>query len=658
VATKPKAKPGSGSGSIAVAPVKVYVQPSYKASPLNQNISVPFQSKGAPVTGNSVFRRGFMIWDDTIAPPSGYDTPKGSDPNYPARVQFFFNPSTVSTSYQVADGSAQAALNYGGGNSSLDGGALLLPIQQQTSFTLMFDRSYEMVYAGTSMVSSLSATDQANIANYGVDVDIAAIRQYTGMFAGVYSGNQNYISYTPSNVVTSSTGKSETNPNQVKPGYNAPLGKLSQGIMQVTLGYVYFSGPTSASVGGAGSATTGYGITYYGYIDSWDVEYCLDDSTQILTRRGWLYHHELLSDDECLGIDPTTKVISWQPIESVHRFNHDGDMIHWHNSHGFDALSTEQHRWLMAATDRFKRTWELSDTRENIQSGGGYPQCFISHPVYSDEFVELIGWTVTEGWYPKGSSLGVRIGQSIKKNPEKAQRLVQLAKYFSDLGATTSQYDRKSMIDFYFGKGIGNLIRQAAPDKQLTPEFLCSLTKHQAELLYETMLSGDGNRSKTSTRFTQKDQGRIDGFQMLASMLGNRTCAKAHKGTSVQDVTVYKRTVTNTASLTETKEYYRGVVWCPKTPTQTWLARRNGGTFWTGNTHFSSNMIPMRAVVDISFTFLPPPAQAPDSKGAAQAAQQIPIGSQPGQKTAPVGNQPPLPNSPLNGAPVTGLAGR
>jgi hypothetical protein len=255
--TKATAKP-------KLAKVPIYVQPSFVHSPLAQNISRPFGAGpgGDRATGgttNQVFRRGFMVWDSNVPPPSGYDR---KDPNYPAVVKFLFNPSTISTSYQVADGSAQAALNYGT-TQGLDGGGLLLPIQQQTSFTLMFDRTYEMTYP------SLTAgqTWANDIKNFGVDVDIAALRQFTGMYAGVYSGNANFIPYTSSNAAVTTSGTSSSNPNQISKS-NQPLGNLAQGVMQVTIGYCYFSGPTSPAVGGKG-----YGITYYGYIDSWSVEY-------------------------------------------------------------------------------------------------------------------------------------------------------------------------------------------------------------------------------------------------------------------------------------------------------------------------------------------------------------------------------------------------
>src|SRR5262249_20937778 len=141
----------------------------------------------------------------------------------------------------------------------------------------------------------------------------------------------------------------------------------------------------------------------------------------------------------------------------------------------------------------------------------------------------------------------------------------------------------------------------AAPDKQLTPEFLCALTESQAWLLYQTLIDGDGNRRAPRNSqgirrgggahaevWAQKDRGRIDGFQMLAAMLGKRTWAH-QRGDGCYTVAVHQDNHSVGKTMPATEEAYLGVVWCPRTWTQTWLARRNGCTYWTGTTMASGS---------------------------------------------------------------------
>jgi hypothetical protein len=388
--------------------------------------------------------------------------------------------------------------------------------------------------------------------------------------------------------------------------------------------------------------------------------FCADEQTEILTQRGWITHHSLDTDDVVLALDPETREISWEPVISVHRFNHDGPLTRW-KSQKMDALTTANHRWLVE-TDRrrahrpempacpecgategkrgpfpnsdavrkhrarkhgiitkdaergtraavftgqpaFRTTEELAERYDYIITGGGTPACFAAAPVYTDEFVELVGWVITEGHYqssPEYQARGVIVAQDNAANPAYVERIRALAVHFKAGGATVSEYGYGDDpgLHWYFGKGIDRVIRAAAPDKQVTPEFLCALTESQARLLFRTLIDGDGSRraprmSKGLRRnggadtetWAQKDPGRINGFQMLAAMLGERTWAHLRDGGGCSDVAVHQDTHCVGKTMPATQEDYAGVVWCPRTRTQTWLARRNGCTYWTGSTY-------------------------------------------------------------------------
>jgi hypothetical protein len=83
--------------------------------------------------------------------------------------------------------------------------------------------------------------------------------------------------------------------------------------------------------------------------------------------------------------------------------------------------------------------------------------------------------------------------------------------------------------------------------------------------------------------WAQKDRGRIDGFQMLAAMLGKRTWVHL-RGDGGYGVSVHQDNHCVGKTMPATEEGYLNVVWCPRIWTQTWLARRNGCTYRTGST--------------------------------------------------------------------------
>ncbi len=251
----------------------------------------------------------------------------------------------------------------------------------------------------------------------------------------------------------------------------------------------------------------------------------------------------------------------------------------------------------------FRTTAELADRYDYIITGGGTPACFAPAPIYTDEFVELVGWVITEGHYqsaPGYQARGVIVTQDYAANPAYVERIRALAAHFRAEGATVSEYayGHDTKLHWYFGKGIDRVIRSAAPGKQLTQEFLCALTESQARLLFQTLIDGDGHRraprmgrgirrgggADTET-WAQKDPGRINGFQMLAAMLGKRTWARLRAdGGGCSDVAVHQDTHCVGKTMPAVQEDYAGIVWCPCTRAQTWFARRNGCTYWTGNT--------------------------------------------------------------------------
>lgn len=329
--------------------------------------------------------------------------------------------------------------------------------------------------------------------------------------------------------------------------------------------------------------------------------YCLDEETEILTKNGWKYHRELTTADSVLSVNTDTREIHWSPVKEVARFEVDEELTRWQGEK-IDALSTSHHRWFvqdykerhpgyrtghdMPLQERL--TQELGSGRDfKLFLSGGEPVHFPA-PTLDDDLVELIGWVVTEGCFLKDG--GVSVSQDRIHNPAYCDRLDRIAKKF---GASVYEYEGRSSVEYYFGvkSGMAQEIRGLAPRKQLTPEFLTSLSREQAELLHSTLIDADGSRRKHSGQeiFIQKDEGdpvgRMNSFQMLSAMLGKATRVKYRKGTdSVYTASVYREKYTEFRNVKVTREHYQGVVWCPVTADGTWLARRNGVTYWTGNT--------------------------------------------------------------------------
>lgn len=226
--------------------------PAKKAAPTVVTLKQPpfdprMRSVRNPMNGGvAAFDRGFMVWDSSFTAGAGYSA---TDP--PA-VSFLFNPSTVQASYSMSDSTAQAAMIFG----VAGGGTPFVGLQQQMNFTLMFDRTYEVQWPPGG-VAQYAGQD---VVEMGCEVDVRQFKQFTGMFSnsagqgGFYTSGANAANPT-AGATTLGTGQTITQ------ATGQGIGP-QQGIMLIMPSYCYF-----------GSSIAGGTSQYYGYVDSWDVQY-------------------------------------------------------------------------------------------------------------------------------------------------------------------------------------------------------------------------------------------------------------------------------------------------------------------------------------------------------------------------------------------------
>lgn len=192
------------SGGLFSQPQSVLSPQKHLTNPLGNGTTTELQT-------------GLMIWDASL-----YGTQ--------ASVVFQYNPSSFEASYELQNTTVNASQMY---QITSGEAALTVPMMQQVEFTILFDRTFDLWgTVGSETASTVNAL--------GVDADVLALKQYTGMFM------------TASNAAEASASFSNAVP---------AVGQLSQGLMQPMLGYLYFS------------STPTYGSFYYGYVDSWDVTY-------------------------------------------------------------------------------------------------------------------------------------------------------------------------------------------------------------------------------------------------------------------------------------------------------------------------------------------------------------------------------------------------
>lgn len=224
------------------SPGKLVTQPPFAS----QIRTVP-----SPLGVNIPLQRGYMIWEQAnFLGYTGGPLGDGRD-----MISFLFNPSTVTSDYNIANASLQAAMLY---TVPGDSGNLLAPLLQQTvSWQLYFDRTYELNYGGNSG----QVNDPAVI---GVQADIYQFMQFTGVLATLNNGQLSQIQQqsgnTPAGSASNGTASAVTTP----------------GVMMMVPCSVYFGNPlaqidTNANNWNIGALTAQ--LAYYGFISEWTVTY-------------------------------------------------------------------------------------------------------------------------------------------------------------------------------------------------------------------------------------------------------------------------------------------------------------------------------------------------------------------------------------------------
>lgn len=330
---------------------------------------------------------------------------------------------------------------------------------------------------------------------------------------------------------------------------------------------------------------------------------CLDAETEVLTRRGWLRHDQVEVGDVAYSLNHDTGEGEWRRITAVNRYDRSPTEVRVCEGKNLDFVATPDHRWPVLS-EKGRRRWKVTDALRNgdrvihAARWSGIP-VEVTH---DDSFVELVAWFWTEGHVKEGTTYGT-ITQSFVVNPGNCDRIAACLEklygpavdHFPRAGRTSEPMwrtfdDEGRNRRFIFSAAVGLDLLAVAPlgtstvrprgGPTPTLEFLEALTVEQLELFITTSLEADGSSDE---RLGQRDECMADAFAM-ACLLSGRAVSQRWLGGTGHAVTI-KRSPHSKPSRPGVASEVRDVaVWCPTVEgTGTWLARRNGTVYFTGN---------------------------------------------------------------------------
>lgn len=315
----------------------------------------------------------------------------------------------------------------------------------------------------------------------------------------------------------------------------------------------------------------------------------------VLTDRGWVPIQEVTTSDRVVSVEPGGRAC-YAEVSGVVRQWYDGTMVSRRGS-GLSMEFTEDHRMPLFSTDKTRHTLRpfyglpgdptLRRTSDGWDSLSSAPDTLGHDP---GDFMELIGWFLSEGCRLRNTPNTFQIAQSKKEERKRIEAL---------LARMGLRYTK----DFQAFKVTDRKIREYLEDQgysyeKFVPRELLNAPEPLLARLLESLLLGDGD--KRGTYYTLSRQLADDvaeigtklGYSVYeTSRLRNNRARRCYQVSLSERRTirlntgnhVYK-TKTTCKSTNVNREHFTGMVYCLTVPgTETFFIRQNGCVWLSGN---------------------------------------------------------------------------
>lgn len=335
--------------------------------------------------------------------------------------------------------------------------------------------------------------------------------------------------------------------------------------------------------------------------------WCMSTDTEILTQdRGWVNQTELSVEDMVLTLDHESGTSEWQPVQDIYRADVVDEPMLEMEGQNHSSLSTMGHRWPIVKTAKkvagSRRRWTTSqDGFAWLDRVPMAAPCSTlrTEAKYLDDFVRLVAAYTSDG-----TLLDRLHRRAVVRIPKFQEReIVELRRVMASVYGpdVVMEYNHPASgiqgTAFVLGADYTeSLLDVVEGEKKVVRlDFINELTLGQLEVFLQAMIEiGDGVTVKGGARvFYQVELERLAAIEHAAVLAGYavhrgvRTKNTGFSGRPLHWISVSKsRTEFSPMDNNPRETTYTGTVWCPTTPNGTWFARRNGKTFFTGNSGF------------------------------------------------------------------------
>ena len=307
--------------------------------------------------------------------------------------------------------------------------------------------------------------------------------------------------------------------------------------------------------------------------------YACDECTEILTTSGWKTYKQISIGEDCISYNIGKNVLEYDMINDIFIRKYTGPMVYI-KTHSMDQLLHPQHRCIVYnQTGDDLHIVQASQLPNIIRMPVAAPLDDKDCLRVSLPYARVIGWVLAEGYLNTTTPYPYF-------DLSQGKYVIQMEKDLSDANirykkrlhtrAGTIKNGIRTNIDVYAFRLCRNdtreMLKYIDHNKRLTRESMKLSVDCKREVL-KTLLLGDGSRN--GNIWCRNSIKEIQEFATLAGIRCNDNSYALHLSNRSR---TYLKKSTDVSSVD-----YSGTIWCVSTNNQTFIGRRNGKVFITGN---------------------------------------------------------------------------
>lgn len=325
---------------------------------------------------------------------------------------------------------------------------------------------------------------------------------------------------------------------------------------------------------------------------------CVSEDTEALTENGWKKYNEI-SSEKIATFNINKNKIEYLIPERVMAYDYNGYLVRLKNRTQ-EQLLTPDHKVVRKKFNSSKFEFIEAQKLSGFKTPVLIPLASETESKLeiNDNLIKLYAWLVSEGSF-SSSRRRIDIYQS-EKNKDKCD---EIRKILSDLNykwdeqKRVSGFSKNFCITFRLNQETSRKIRKTINSKKI-PLIIKKLSKRQIKLFIDNYVKGDGFIEPNGRiRIVTKDKEVRDSIQELCSLCGYGSTTSLRKENNVWQINIIRNPLASITKIDWVK--YKGKVWCPTTRNGTFIARRNGKVFITGNTPFTNITLDLTVPEDL-----------------------------------------------------------